>query len=135
MINSKSRKIIFGFILWPLIIAIIQFNLNYQTGLLNGKLKYGEIPDEVFLGLFSGLFGAFVFWGLAIILAKIISLIAKKEFKGSTIFFIGTLFFFSIFLITQTKSLYDSLSLNETKVKEAREMVKKYEAIEESKGK
>jgi hypothetical protein len=37
---SKSRILLIGFILWPLIVAIPQFNLNYTPGLLFGKLNY-----------------------------------------------------------------------------------------------
>lgn len=64
MALSKKSIIIIGFILWPFIIAIPQFNLNYSTGLLTGELNYGEIPSQFYLGLISGLFVALFFWGL-----------------------------------------------------------------------
>lgn len=60
---SKNKILFIGFILWPLIVAIPQFNLNYSLGLLTGKLNYGELPLEFYMGLISGLFGALFFWG------------------------------------------------------------------------
>ena len=100
---SKIKILVIGFILWPLIIAIPQFNLNYSTGLLTGKLKYGEIPFQFYAGLASGLFAALLFWGISILLAKLITKVRKKESKGSTTFLYITLFFFALMLLTQGK--------------------------------
>ena len=127
---SKIAILIVGVILWPLIIAIPQFNLHYSTGLLNGTLNYGEIPKEFFLGLASGLFAALLFSGISILLAKIITAVRKKELKGSTTFFFVTLLFFVLMLITQSKRLYSALKLDEKKVNETRELIKEYKIRE-----
>ena len=130
---SKNTILLIGFILWPIIIAIPQFNLNYSTGLLTGKLNYGEIPPEFYAGLISGLFGALFFWGIGILVAKVITKVRKKELRGSTTYFYITLFFFALMLITQGKNFYKALTLDEDKVKETRELIKQYESREANK--
>ena len=130
---SKNSIIIIGFILWPIIIAIPQFNLNYSSGLLNGKLNYGEIPSQFYAGLASGLFAALFFWGIGILVAKAITKVRKKELSGSTTYFYITIFFFTLMLITQGKNLYTALTLDEDKVKETRELIKQYESSETNK--
>jgi len=130
---SKSRILLIGFILWPLIVAIPQFNLNYTPGLLFGKLNYGEIPVQFYLGLVSGVFAALFFWGTGILIAKVISKFRKKEFRGSTTYFYITMLFFSLMLITQSKNLYIGLTLDEDKVRKTRELIKQYESDETSK--
>ena len=125
---SKNNIIIIGFILWPIIIAIPQFNLHYTTGLLSGKLNYGEIPSQFYLGLFAGLFSALFFWGLGIMIAKVITKVRKKELRGSTTYFYITIFFFFLMLITQGKNFYTALTLDEDKVMETRELIKQYES-------
>jgi hypothetical protein len=127
---SKINILLIGFILWPLIVAIPQFNLNYTPGLLTGKLNYGEIPPQFYLGLVSGLFAALFFWGLGILVAKVITKVRKKEFKGSTTYFYITVFFFFLMLITQSENLYTALTLDEDKVRETRELIKQYESGE-----
>jgi hypothetical protein len=130
---SKNSIIVIGFILWPLIIAIPQFNLNYSSGLLTGKLNYGEIPSQFYAGLASGLFAALFFWGMGILVAKVITKVRKKELRGSTTYFYITIFFFSLMLITQGKNFYTALTLDEDKVKETRELIKQYESRETNK--
>ncbi len=125
---SKNKILIIGFILWPLIIAIPQFNLNYSSGLLTGRLNYGEIPSEFYLGLVSGLFVALFFWGISIFIAKVITKIRKVELRGSTIYFYTTLFFLTLMIISQSRGLYTALTLDENKVKETRELIKQYES-------
>ena len=127
---SKNSIIIIGFILWPLIIAIPQFNLNYSSGLLTGKLNYGEIPLQFYAGLASGLFAALFFFGIGILVAKGITKFRKKELRGSTTYFYFTIFFFSLMLITQGKKFYTAITLDEDKVKETRELLKQYESHE-----
>jgi hypothetical protein len=127
---SKIRILLIGFILWPLIIGIPQFNSNYTPGLLTGKLNYGEIPPQFYLGLISGLFAALFFWGMGILVAKVITRFGKKEFRGSTTYFYITIFFFSLMLLTQSKNLYIGLTLEEGKVRETRELIKQYESDE-----
>ena len=127
---SKNKILIIGFILWPVIIAIPQFNLNYSSGLLTGRLNYGEIPSEFYLGLVSGLFLALFFWGISILIAKVITKFRKKELRGSTIYFYTTLFFFTLMIISQSRGLYTALTLDENKVKETRELIKQYESRE-----
>jgi len=125
---SKNIILIIGFILWPLIIAIPQFNFNYPSGLLTGKLNYGEMPPEFYAGLVSGLFSALFFWGMGILVAKVITKVRKKELRGSTTYFYITIFFFSLMLITQGKNFYKALTLDEDKVKETLELIKQYES-------
>ncbi len=132
---SKNNIIIIGFILWPLIIAIPQFNLNYTSGLLTGKLNYGEIPSQFYLGLFSGLFAALFFWGMSILISKGISKVRKKELNGSTTYFYITIFNFFLMLGTQGTNFYTALTLDEYKVKETRELIKRYESQETNKNK
>jgi hypothetical protein len=122
---SKNSILIIGFILWPLIIAIPQFNLNYTSGLLTGKLNYGEIPSQFYAGLVSGLFAALFFWGVGILVAKVITKVRKKELRGSTTYFYITIFFFALMLTTQGKNFYAALTLDEGKVKETRELIKR----------
>jgi hypothetical protein len=131
---SKSTKIIVGFILWPLIIAIPQFNSNYATGLLIGKLNYGEIPVEFYLGLVSGIFAALLFWGLSLLLSKILFAITKMSFKESTIFFVLSIIFFSLTLLIHGNNLYKAFSLDEKKVNAARELLKQHETDKPVKG-
>jgi len=90
---SKKSILVIGIILWPLIIAIPQFNLHYSTGLLNGTLNYGEMPNEFFIGLATGLFAVILFWGISFLLAKMITAIRKKELKTSFTFFLLHYFF------------------------------------------
>jgi hypothetical protein len=125
---SKNKILIIGFILWPIIIAIPQFNLYYFEGLLTGKLNYGEVPTQFYLGLVSGLFAALIFWVLSILLAKLITLVRKKELRGSIAFFYITLFLFAIMLLTQGKSFFRALNLDETKVNKTRDRIKQHEA-------
>ncbi len=129
---SKNTILLIGFILWPLIIAIPQFNSKYSTGLLTGKLEYGEIPPEFYVGLISGLFGALFFWGIGILVAKVITKFRKTELRGSITYFYITLFFFSLMLITQSKNFYIAITLDKDKVKETRELIKQYESSEEN---
>lgn len=125
---SKKGTLIIGFILWPLIIAIPQFNLNYYSGLLTGKLNYGEVPSQFYAGLVSGLFAALFFWGAGILVAKVITKVRKKEIRGSITFFYITIFFFTLMLITQGKNFYAALTLDEDKVKETRELINQHES-------
>jgi hypothetical protein len=135
MLLSKKTILLIGFILWPIIIAIPQFNLNYSSGLLTGKLSYGEIPSQFYLGLVSGLFVALIFWGISVLLAKLITKVRKKELKGSTAYFYITIIFFALMSLTQGKMFYTALNLDEAKVNETREMIEQYEALEVNKNK
>ena len=127
---SKNKILLIGFILWPVIIAIPQFNLNYSIGLLNGTLNYGEIPSQFYLGLVTGLFAALFFWGISILIAKLITKVRKVELKGSIVYFYTTLFFFTLMVISQSRGLYTALTLDENNIKETREMIKQYETRE-----
>lgn len=127
---SKNKILLIGFILWPVIIAIPQFNLNYSIGLLNGTLNYGEIPSQFYLGLVAGLFAALFFWGISILIAKLITKVRKVELKGSIVYFYTTLFFFTLMIISQSKGLYTALTLDENNIKETRELIKQYETRE-----
>jgi len=127
---SKNKILLIGFILWPAIIAIPQFNLNYSIGLLNGTLNYGEIPSQFYLGLVTGLFAALFFWGISILIAKLITKVRKVELKGSIVYFYTTLFFFTLMIISQSRGLYAALTLDENNVKETRELIKQYETRE-----
>ncbi len=127
---SKNKILLIGFILWPVIIAIPQFNLNYSIGLLNGTLNYGEIPSQFYLGLVTGLFAALFFWGISILIAKLITKVRKVELKGSIVYFYTTLFFFTLMIISQSRGLYAALTLDENNVKETRELIKQYETRE-----
>ena len=127
---SKNKILLIGFILWPVIIAIPQFNLNYSIGLLNGTLNYGEIPSQFYLGLVTGLFAALFFWGISILIAKLITKVRKVELKGSIVFFYTTLFVFTLMVISQSRGLYTALTLDENNIKETREMIKQYETRE-----
>jgi hypothetical protein len=129
---SKIKILIIGFILWSLIIAIPQFNLNYPTGLLSGKLKYGEIPSQFYAGLIAGLFAALLIWGISILLAKLITKVRKKESKGSITFLYITLFFFAFMFLTQGKKLYTALNYDEAKVNETRKLIRQYQMHEEN---
>ena len=122
---KKVYKIILSFILWPLIIAVPQYNLYYASGLASGKLQFGETPVEFYLGLVSGIFGALMFWGLAILISKVISKINKKEFKSHNLFFIISLVFFAITIFTQGEKLYKSLTLEESKVREVQQRIER----------
>ena len=127
---TKKTILILGFILWPLIIAIPQFNLNYIPGLLNGKVKYGEIPYQFYMGLISGFFISFIFWGISILISLLITKIRKVETRGSLTYFYITLFFLAGMLITQGKTFYIALTLEEEKVITVREMLKNYKSNE-----
>ena len=127
---SKNKILLIGFILWPVIIAIPQFNLNYSIGLLNGTLNYGEIPSQFYLGLVTGLFAALFFWGISVLIAKLITKVRKAELKGSIVYFYITLFFFTLMIISQSRGLYRALTLDENNVKETRELIKQYESRE-----
>ena len=128
---KKVYKIILSFILWPLIIAVPQYNLHYASGLASGKLQFRETPVEFYLGLVSGIFGALIFWGLAILISKVISKINKKEIKSYNLFFIISLVFFGITIFTQGENIYKSLTLEESKV---REVQQKIERLNKDKG-
>ena len=124
--STKSTKLIIGFILWSIIIATPQFTYHYTNGLLNGKLQIGEMPIELYSGLVSGLFAALIVWGASILLASLISTISNKSLKGSSLFLFISLFFFTLMIITHGKNVYYALTLEGTKVKEARELIKDY---------
>ena len=129
---SKNKIVLIGFILWPIIIAIPQFNLNYFSGLISGRLNYGEIPYQFYLGLVSGLFAALLFWGISILVAKVITKVRKDELKGSTTYFYVTLFFFALMVITQGHNFYKAFTLDENKVNEVRELIQQYELNEDT---
>ena len=76
---SKAQIIIIGFLLWPLIIAVPQFTNNYSVGLLDGTINVGQIPSQFYIGLFSGLFAALVFFGLSYLLSKLHLLFREKK--------------------------------------------------------
>ena len=123
---KKIYKIILSFILWSAIIAIPQYNWHYTAGLITGKLKYGEIPVEFYLGLFSGLFGALLFWGLAILITKLISRTKFKDVQSHNLFFGISITFFVFVIYSQGEVLYKALTLEESKVREVQQMVRDY---------
>lgn len=126
---SKNKILLICFILWPLIIAIPQFTSNYLNDILFGRLNYGDIPEEIYAYLFSGVFAALFFWVISILLSKVITKIRKKEVRGSITYFYITIFFFALMLITQGKRFYTILTLDEAKVKEVRELIKQNEIL------
>jgi hypothetical protein len=125
----KNKLILLvGFILWPLIIAIPQFNANYAPGLLNGTLKYREIPAQFYIGLISGIFASGLVWILSFIIANLVTKGRNKEDSRSIIFISLTLFFFAFMLFSEMTDLLRALNLDEQKVIEARELIKQYDS-------
>ena len=124
----KNKNILIGIFLWPLIIAIPQFNMNYSTGLLSGKLEYGQIPNEFYFGLFAGIIGSLFFLGAGILVLRLCKRFGVKDMNGPKIYLYITLLFFTIMLLTQGKDFYNLLTLDEIKVKEARQLIIDYES-------
>lgn len=124
----KNKNILIGIFLWQLIIAIPQFNMNYSTGLLSGKLEYGQIPNEFYFGLFAGIIGSLFFLGAGILVLRLCKRFGVKEMNGPKIYLYITLLFFTIMLLTQGKDFYNLISLDEIKVKEARQLIIDYES-------
>lgn len=96
--------------------AINNFANYYFVGLLNGDLEYGEIPRQVYEGLFVGIIVAFIFWGISLLFARLISLITKKKTEGSKIFLIITLLFFCLTVLSQRKNVYHALTIDKKDV-------------------
>lgn len=123
---SKKTKISLGILFWALIIAIPQFLINYTTGLLSGKLSYGQIPVQFYLGLISGvIFGAIFYF----ILKGVIKLLIK--FGGLNIdvvnaFFMITGILLMIMFLLQGNNLYVALTLKEENVRDAQQLIKSY---------
>ena len=81
-----------------------------------------------FILLTAVLFAALFFWGVGILVAKVITKVRKKELRGSTTYFYITIFFFALMLTIQGKNFYAALTLDEGKVKETRELIKQHES-------
>ncbi len=102
--------------------------MNYSTGLLSGKLEYGQIPNEFYFGLFAGIIGSLFFLGAGILVLRLCKRFGVKEMNGPKIYLYITLLFFTIMLLTQGKDFYNLLTLDEIKVKEARQLIIDYES-------
>lgn len=124
----SNRKIfIIGFVIWPLVIAIPQFNTKYSLGLISGKLSHGQIPVEFYLGLFSGVFVSLVFLGLGYTISSLINRIFKITTKGPTVYLYITCFFFTLLIITQSVTFFRLINLDKEHVRKLRERIIEYE--------
>jgi hypothetical protein len=126
MKNKKSFMIIFGLIMWPIIIATPQVVNTYLIKLGKSEIAFGEIPmAELISGLFAGLFGALLFIGLSYLLAYIISLIKKSSMiNGPVIFFIATCLLTVLFVSSYGKKVIDVLSLEKENVEMMQQRIK-----------
>jgi cobalamin biosynthesis protein CobD/CbiB len=113
MKKNKTLMIIFGLIMWPIIIATPLVISEYLMGLAKSELKFGEIPEaQLMLGIMSGLFGALIFIGISYFIAFII----KKIVSGAHIFFVITCLLTVLFIATNGKKVIDVLSLEKDNV-------------------
>lgn len=123
---NGSIKVLLAFVLWALIIATVQFNLNYSIGLMNGTLEHHEIPPQVYLGIGSGLFGGLIFLGISVLIAKLASVLFKTKITTATAFISVTSVIFVFMLFTQAGTLLESWSITEEQVMEFRERLDEY---------
>lgn len=124
---SNRQIIIIGFVIWPLIIAIPQFNAKYSIGIISGKLSHGQIPVEFYLGLFSGILASLFFIGIAYLISSLTNRIFKKNTKGPTIYLYITCFFFTLLILTQSVTFIQLIRLDKEHVKKIQEKIIEYE--------
>tara|TARA_B100000242_G_C43048254_1_gene489427 strand:- start:1481 stop:1873 length:393 start_codon:yes stop_codon:yes gene_type:complete len=118
MKKNKTLMVIFGLIMWPIIIATPLVISEYLMGLAKSELKFGEIPEaQLMLGIMSGLFGALIFIGISYFIAFIIKKIKKSSIvSGAHIFFVITCLLTVLFIATNGKKVIDVLSLEKDNV-------------------
>jgi len=128
MKNKKSSMIIFGLIMWPIIIATPPVIKAYFFGLVKSELKLGEIPKSILmLGLFSGLFTALIFIAISYLIAFIIKKFKKSALiNGPFVFFIITCLLTVLFISSYGKTAVDVIKLEKDNVEMMKKIIKEF---------
>ena len=124
---KKSFMVIFGLIMWPIIIATPRVVDSYFIKLATSEIAFGEIPmADLTLGLMAGFFGALLFIGFSYLLAFLISLIKKFPIiNGPFIFFILTCLFTVLLISSYGSKIIDAISLEKENVEIIQQRIKK----------
>ncbi|TBH70693.1 hypothetical protein [Aquirufa antheringensis] len=123
---SNKTKISLGILFWALIIAIPQFLVNYTTGLLSGKLIYGQIPVQFYLGLISGAIFGMIFYFIVKAVIKLLIKFGGLNIDVVNAFFMITSILLIIVFLLQGNNLYVALTLKEENVRDAQQLIKSY---------
>ena len=129
---NKKQMIIFGFIVWPVIIAAVQVTNAYILGLATLELSYGEIPKGMLaLGLCAGLFGAVFFIGISYFISFIIKKIKPDTtIHGSYIFFLVTCLFLLLFIANYSITIIQALQLEQADVEYMQQRIREVQDLE-----
>jgi uncharacterized membrane protein (UPF0182 family) len=129
----KTRKnilmILFGFVMWPIIIATPRVVNAYVQKLITSEIEFREIPQfELMTGLLSGVFAALIFIGISYLLAFIVSKFRKNStFNGATMFFIITCLGTLLLVTSYGSKVIEALSFEKENVENIQDRIKKLE--------
>lgn len=122
----NKTKFSLGILFWAFIIAIPQFLINYTTGLLSGKLSYGQIPVQFYLGLISGAIFGVIFYFIVKAVMKLLIKFGGLNIDVVNSFFMITSILLIIVLLLLGNNLYVALTLKEENVRDAQQLIKSY---------
>lgn len=124
--------IIFGFVVWPVIIAAVQVTNAYILGLATLELRYGEIPKEMLaLSLCAGLFGAVFFISISYFISFVIKKIKPDTtIHGSYIFFLVTCLFLLLFIVNYSTTIIQALQLEQADVENMQQRIREAQALQ-----
>mgnify|MGYP001247789511 CR=1 FL=1 len=119
---------LFGFIMWPIIIATPLIVNTYVKKLTFSEIEYGQIPQaELALGVTSGIFSAIFFLGLSYLITYIVSKFKKNsKITGSKVFFVITILFTSLFVFSYGGKVVEVIQFDKDKVEEIQKRINEY---------
>ena len=118
--------ILFGFVMWPIIIATPRVVNAYVQKLITSEIEFREIPQfELMTGLLSGVFAAFIIIGISYLLAFIASKLRKGSiFNGAKIFFLITCLGTLLLIISYGSKVMEVLSFEKENVENIQNRIK-----------
>ena len=121
--------ILFGFVMWPIIIATPRVVNAYVQKLITSEIEFREIPQfELMTGLLSGVFAAFIFIGISYLLAFIVSKLRKgSTFNGVTMFFVITCLGTLLLITSYGSKVIEALSFEKENVENIQKRIKELE--------
>lgn len=121
--------ILFGFVMWPIIIATPRVVNAYVQKLITSEIEFREIPQfELMTGLLSRVFAAFIFIGISYLLAFIVSKLRKgSTFNGVTMFFVITCLSTLLLITSYGSKVIEALSFEKENVENIQKRIKELE--------
>ncbi|MDA8931064.1 hypothetical protein N9H42_00155 [Flavobacteriaceae bacterium] len=126
MKNKKVIFIIFGLIMWPIIIATPLVLDAYVKKLLLSEISFGEIPSiELYMGIISGFFAGIFFLGISYLISYLFFSKKKpKKITGPLVFFIITCLWILLLIVSKGGAFVNAITLEKEKVERIQQMVK-----------